>query len=708
MGDKSLLDFGDTSPENSLMHSADTEEAIKPDFSGWASKYGLRCSDGRTIEQGAFEHQDGQRIPLVWSHGHTSPENVLGHVVLEHRDEGPYCYGYFNQTTQGQNAKTLVQHEDVSALSIFANSLVEKAKRVSHGLIREVSLVLAGANPGALIDNIAVAHGDGEVEVHVDEAIIYTGLELEHGDSSDASDVEPGETEEEDEDVAAHAASDGSSAENDEPTVQDVFNEMTDEQRQVVHYMVGAALESNAATPDNTSETDTSSAEEEVVTHEEKDENNMGRNVFEQNGGPSTKERHVLSHDAMKGIAQEAVKKGSLKEAVEDYAFKHGIEDIDVLFPDARNITDQPQFDSRRTEWVAEVLDKVRKSPFSRIKSIVADITVDEARARGYIKGTLKKEEFFGLVRRVTTPATIYKKQKLDRDDIIDITDFDVVLWLKGEMRLMLEEEIARAILIGDGRPVDDDDKVKDPAGSNEGAGIRSILNDDDLYAATTWVDTNSDGLKSTAVVDQILESMALYKGSGIPTFYTTLPVMTQMLLARDDMGRRFYRTASELASELGVDKVVPVEAMEDEQGLVGIIVNLVDYTIGADRGGETSMFDDFDIDYNQYKYLLETRSSGALTKIRSAIVVRQAAQGQTLVTPAEPTFDPATSEITIVDTAGVTYRRSDTNAAVTAAGGPIAVPEGTDLRIYATPNASYYFRNNVDDEWQFRGTAGA
>jgi hypothetical protein len=711
MGATSRLDFGDSSPRNSLMHSDETAVTEpKPDFSGWASKYGLRCTDGRTIEQGAFEHQDGDRIPLVWQHGHASPENVLGHVVIEHKDEGPYCYGFFNQTTQGQNAKALVEHEDVSALSIFANSLVEKVKRVSHGVIREVSLVLAGANPGALIDNISVVHGDGETEVHVDEAIIYTGLELESPEGAAA--VEPGAahaatdeeavTPEEDtsEETVAHAGSE-------DPTIEDVYSAMSDDQKEVVHYMVGAALESTATPDNNASETDTSSSGEQVVTHEEKDENSMGRNAFENNGGTSTEERHVLSHDAMQGIAQDAVKRGSLKEAVEDYAFKHGIEDIDVLFPDARNITDTPQFDSRRTEWVAEVLDKVRKSPFSRIKSIVADITHEEARARGYIKGTLKKDEFFGLVRRVTTPATVYKKQKLDRDDIIDITDFDVVLWLKGEMRLMLEEEIARAILIGDGRASDDDDKVKDPSGSTEGAGIRSILHDDDLYAATVWIDVDGD-LKSTDVVDQILAAMQFYKGSGVPTFYTTLPTMTQMLLARDDMGRRFYRTASELASELGVDKVVSAEPLEDETGLVGIIVNLQDYTIGADRGGETSMFDDFDIDYNQYKYLLETRASGALTKIRSAIVVRQAADGESLRTPAAPTFNAATSEITITDTAGVTYRRSDTNAVVTNAGSPYSVDEGVSITIYAVPNSGSYFRNNVEDEWTFRGTAGS
>jgi hypothetical protein len=703
MGEHSRLDFGDSSPENSLMHSADT---VQPDFSGWATKFGIRCSDGRTILPGSFEHQDSQRVPLVWQHGHATPENVLGHAILENRDEGVYAYGFFNQTTQGKNAKVLIEHGDISALSIFANGLVEKAKQVSHGIIRELSLVLAGANPGALIDNIAVTHADGEVDIHVDEAIIYTGEELVHGDPSETEETEEKADEEE---TAEHAATaDPETPKDDDPSLEEVYESMDDTQKAVVHYMVGAALESSATSSDtNDTQTDTS-ASEEVVNHEDKDPNNMGRNVFEQNRETGGSEpRHTLSHDAMQGIAANAVKMGSLKEAVEEYAFKHGIDNIDLLFPEARNVTDTPEWDSRRVEWVREVLDKCRKSPFSRIKSLVADITHEEARARGYIKGTLKKEEFFSLTRRVTTPATVYKKQKLDRDDIIDITDFDVVIWLKGEMRLMLEEELARAVLIGDGRPADHEDKVKDPAGSTEGAGLRSILNDDDLYAATVYVDVAGD-LKNTDVVDEILGSMQFFKGSGIPTFYTTLPNMTQMLLARDDMGRRFYRTASELAAELGVDKVVAVEPMEEVQDLVGIIVNLADYTIGADRGGETSMFDNFDIDYNQYKYLLETRASGALTKIRSAIIIRQAAQGTTLVTPAEPTFDPATSEIAITDTAGATYRRSDTNAAVTAAGSPYVVPEGVDLTIYAVPNPGSYFKNNVDDEWTFRGTAGA
>jgi HK97 family phage prohead protease len=698
MGAKSRLVFGDSSPENSLMHAAK-----QPDFSGWATKFGLRCSDGRTILNGAFEHQDGDRVPLVWQHGHNSPENVLGHGILENRSQGVYVYGYFNETAQAKNAKTLVKHEDISALSIFANQLVEKAKQVSHGIIREVSLVLAGANPGALIDNIEIAHSDGEVVTIADEAIIYTGLELEHANNGASAEAETTETTETTE---TETTEDGE----EEETVQDVYESMTPEQQEVVHFMVGAALESNGNGNGNVVEadtTETSTSEEEVVTHEDKDTDTMGRNVFEQaNEAAKGEPRHVLSHDAMRGIAADAVKRGSLKEAVEDYAFKHGIENIDTLFPDARSITDTPEFDKRRTEWVAQVLGKTRKSPFSRIKSLTADITHAEARAKGYIKGTLKKEEFFGLIRRITTPTTVYKKQKLDRDDIIDITDFDVVLWLKAEMRLMLDEEIARAVLIGDGRAVDDDDKIRDPAGATDGAGIRSILHDDDLYAATITIDVDGD-LRKTDLVDKILDSMRFYKGSGLPTFYTTLPVSTQMLLARDTQGRRFYRTATDLAAELGVDQVVTVEVMEDEPDLVGIIVNLQDYTLGADRGGEVSFFDDFDIDYNQYKYLIEARSSGALTKIRSALVVKQAAAGASKVTPNEPTFDPETSQITIVDTTGVTYRRGDTNAAVTAAGSPYTVDEGVDLTIYAVANASYFFENNVEDEWTFRGTSG-
>ena len=619
MEEKSLPIFGDLSPENSLMHAelAEAERTLqhsaiampKPDFSGWATRANLKCSDGRTILPNAFAHQDKQRVPMVWQHGHNEPSNVLGHTVLEDRDGSVYCYGYFNDTDQAKNAKTLVQHEDITFLSIFANGLVEKAKQVSHGIIREVSLVLAGANPGALIDNIELQHGDGELVTIEDEAVIYTGETLVHADVG-----EPGKPPKVPEPKP-----------DDDPNVQDVYDGMSDEQKQVVHYFVGAALESKG-----TPNPDPNNPDPNTATHSgtgpgnEEEGRTMKRNVFEQQNpgsGSATAPRHELSHDAIKGIVADATKMGSLKEAVEAYALQHGIENIDVLFPDARTLQATPEFDSRRVEWVKSVLNGTRHSPFSRIKSIVADITHDEARARGYIKGNLKKEEYFGLTSRVTTPSTVYKKQKLDRDDIIDITDFDVVAWLKGEMRLMLDEELARAVLIGDGRAVDDEDKIKDPAGATEGAGIRSILNDHELYAATsTSTSTTPTPVPRRSSMRSSL-NMRFYKGTGSPTFYTTLPMITKLLLAKDTLGRRLYRTVSDLASEMGVSSIVTVEVMEGEEDLVGIIVNLQDYTIGADRGGDVSMFDDFDIDYNQYKYLIETRVSGALTKIRSALV---------------------------------------------------------------------------------------
>ena len=685
-----MVDFGDV-PENYLMHSA------KPDFSGWATKANLKCSDGRIILPGAFSHQDKLQVPLVWQHGHSEPGNVLGHTILENRDEGVYCYGYFNDTEQAKNAKTLVSHKDIQFLSIFANQLVEKAKKVSHGLIREVSLVLAGANPGALIDNIELQHGDGDMVTLEDEAVIYTGLNLAHGDEvPEPGTTPPPDTTPPEETPPKEGEND--EGDGDDPTVQDVYDGMTAEQKEVVHFMVGAALDGSATT------TEVVHSDNGEGSDEEKDTRTMTRNVFEeQNGGKSGDgPKHELSHDAIKGIVSEANRLGSLKEAVEEYAIKHGIENIDILFPDARNVTQTPEFDKRRTEWVSAVINGTNHSPFSRIKSIVADITHDEARARGYIKGNLKKEEFFGLVKRVTTPSTIYKKQKLDRDDIVDITDFDVVAWLKGEMRLMLDEELARAVLVGDGREVDDEDKIKDPAGSNEGAGIRSILHDDDLYAATVNVNIEDASSNPSEIVDAVLLNMGLYKGSGSPTFFTTLPMLTRLLLAKDTLGRRLYRTASDLASELQVASIQTVEVLEQEDDLVGIIVNLRDYTLGADRGGDISMFDDFDIDYNQYKYLIETRLSGALTKIRSAIIVMSVDASAVLVDPNEPTFDNETGALTIVNQTGVVYKRTDTNAVINAAGSPYTVAAGESLTVEATPASGYYFSDNVDDEWTF------
>ena len=668
-----------------------------PDFSGYATKAGLKCSDGRIITPDAFKHQDKQRVPLVWQHGHNEPSNVLGYAMLEHREDGVYAYGFFNDTDAAKNARVLVQHEDIKSLSIYANQLTEKAKQVLHGFIREVSLVLSGANPGALIDNITLAHADGDVVTLDDEAIIYTGLELHHADNSSEK-------------------SDEKSSDDDGPTIQEVYEGMSEEQKNVVHYMVGAALEqaeSEAKKEASHSDSDKSEAvhsdESKVeLTHTDKENESeeegrrMSRNVFEQqSGGEKNKEEHVLSHDAIKGIVEDAHRTGSLKEAVEAYAFKHGITNIEVLFPDARNVTDTPEFDSRRVEWVSGVINGTKHSPFSRIKSIVANITFDEARALGYIKGTLKKEEFFGVSKRTTTPSTVYKKQKLDRDDIVDITDFDVVVWLKAEMRMMLDEELARAVLIGDGRDVADEDKIKDPMGAPEGAGIRSILNDHDLYVATVTVDDTAD---APAVVDGITSALSFYKGSGSPVFYTTLPVLTSLLTARDPQAnRRYWSTPAELASEIGVSSIVTVEVMEGEADLIGIIVNLKDYTIGADKGGEINFFDDFDIDYNQYKYLYETRISGALTKIRSAMVVKRASAGATLVTPVAPT--QVGNTVTVATTSGVVYKNKDTGATLTT-GSPVVMGDGDVLTIQAEPASSAtYFASNQDDEWTFEYT---
>ena len=585
-------------------------EKAKPDFSGYATKAGLVCTDGRTITPDAFKHQDTETVPLVWQHGHNEPSNVLGHAVLEHRDDGIYCYGFFNETDQAKNARTLVHHKDIKSLSIFANGLTEKAKKVLHGFIREVSLVLSGANPGALIDNITLAHSDGEMVTLEDEAIIYTGLELHHADEPAADPVPDPEVQH--------------SVEN--PTVQEVYDSMDANQKEVVHYMVGTALAERAAELAQSSIEDKKDTKDEpTLTHDTNKEEGrrMSRNVFEKQNGDEKEPSPVLSHDAIKDIVNDAHKTGSLKAAVEEYALKHGIDNIDVLFPDARSLTDTPEFDSRRVEWVAGVLNGTKHSPFSRIKSLTADLTFDDARAKGYVKGALKKEEFFGVSKRTTTPSTIYKKQQLDRDDIIDITDFDVVAWLKAEMRLMLDEELARAVLIGDGRTISDDDKIKDPIGAVDGAGIRSILHDHDLYAAPVVLPVSAD--TPPEKVDAIVSSMGLYKGSGTPTLYTTLPTLTSLLVYRDAEGHRLWRTTQELAAEMGVGNIVTVEAMEDEDKLVGIVVNLRDYTIGADKGGDINFFDDFDIDYNQYKYLLETRVSGALTKIRSALVITEA-----------------------------------------------------------------------------------
>jgi len=658
---------------------------MEADFSGYATKAGLKCSDGRTITPEAFKHMDGMTVPLVWQHGHNDPGNILGHAVLEARPDGIYAQGFFNETPAGKNAKMLVVHEDIKSLSIYANQLVEKAKTVLHGMIREVSLVLSGANPGALIDFVRVVHADDPDEVTVldDEAIIFTGLELEHAEGSGR-------------------------------TIQEIYDAMAQEEKDVLHFMIGAALDqSNASntaehsdTKDNTdAKPDESNDEPGTIEHQEGTED-MTRNVFDQtdqnNGGGA---KHVLTHSDMKAIVADAVKGGSLKAAMEGYALQHGITNLEELFPDAKLLNNRPEFKQRRVEWVDGVISGTSKSPFSRVKTITADITMESARALGYIKGTLKKEEWFSLTSRITGPTTIYKKQKLDRDDIIDITDLDVVAWMKAEMRMMLLEEIARAILVGDGRAVDDDDKIKDPAAVADGTGIRSILNEHELFATTVNVNLDDSNSSYLELIDSILRARKYYKGTGSPTFYTTEAVLTELLLIRDEANsnRRLFRSVQEVASELRVKDIVTVEVMEDTAyaDVVGIIVNLADYNVGADKGGEVNLFDDFDIDYNQYKYLIETRISGALTKIKSALVIKKTASTNVLVVPTTPSFVEATGVVTIPTKTGVVYKNKDTNATLTA-GAQTALAVGASLNVLAVPASGYYFSDNASDEWTF------
>ena len=688
---------------------------MEADFTGYATKAGLKCSDGRTIMREAFQHMDGKTVPLVWQHSHNDPSNVLGHAILEAREDGVYAYGFFNETEAGQHAKTLVEHKDIDSLSIYANNLVERSKQVFHGTIRELSLVLSGANPGAKIENVRIAHGDGEIDTLEDEAIIYTGLELMHSDSN-----EDDEDDEDDDDDLEHA--------DDDVTVKDIYNTFTKEQKDVVHYMIGAALD--AAQEDDSEEEVKHSANETVKdvyegltetqknvvhfmigaaveaaaggsaahsaisgTNNEGDLNHqegtdsMSRNVFEQNGlkadGPT------LSHDALKAIVEDAQKMGSFKEAFLAHAEAYGITDIDLLFPDAKTITSQPDLIARRTEWVKSVIDGAKHSPFARIKSLAADLTADEARAKGYVKGNLKKDEVIKLLKRVTTPTTVYKKQKLDRDDIIDITDLDVVAWLKWEMRFMLEEELARAILIGDGREPDDDDKIDEEK-------LRPIAWDNEMYAHPVTVPSN---ISADGIVESVLRARKHYKGTGTPTFYTTDDILTDMILIKDRMGRRLYNTEAELAAALRVAKIVVVEVMENTPDLLGVIVNIADYTIGADKGGALSMFDDFDIDYNQYKYLMETRISGALTKPKSAVIIKRTSG--TTVTPLAPTFDEETNTITVPVVSGVTYYNAADDSVLT---GDVVITQTTDVE--ARANSGYNFPHNTDADWTFAYTA--
>lgn len=573
--------------------------AIKDyDFSGWATKNDLPCADGRTIRKGAFKGNDGTKVPLVFAHQHSDITNVLGHAILEDREEGVYAYGFFNDTEAGIAAKKQVRHGDLRSLSIYANRLQEVGNDVVHGVIRELSLVLAGANPGAFIEHV-IMHGDSEQEgmiIGYDEE-----LDLTHSEQEEKEDTVIVEGD------ITHADTTTDPVVKDdkkpEKTIQDIIDTMNDDQKDAMYQLVGMAIEEE--------------------NQEDGGDEDMKHNLFEND---KTQEGVTLSHDDMTAIIADAKRGGSLKEAFLAHAGTYGIDNIDYLFPDARAVTPQPEFITRQMDWVSKVIDGTKHTPFSRIKSLFADITEDAARAKGYIKGNLKKEEVFALLKRTTTPTTIYKKQKLDRDDIIDITDFDVVAWLRLEMRTMLNEEIARSILVGDGRLVDAEDKINEQ-------NIRPIWKDDALYSVKVPVEvaaSDTEESKAKKFIYAAIKNRKQYKGSGNPTLFTTEDVVTECLLIEDTTGRRIYNTVADLATALRVSEIITVEPMENltrtgadtkVYTLLAIMVNLIDYNVGADKGGAVNMFDDFDIDYNQQKYLIETRCSGALVKPFSALV---------------------------------------------------------------------------------------
>lgn len=584
---------------------------FKYDFSGWATKNDLLCSDGRTIRRDAFKDNDGKVVPLIWNHDHTDPSNVLGHALLKNVSDGIYAYGSFNSNPKAREAATLLAHGDIKALSIWANKLQQRGGDVLHGDIKEVSLVLAGANPAAIIDSVMV-HGEESDE----EAIIYTGESICHS-SGELKD----ETEETEETVEhADDKADEPEKSDDDETVADVFETLSEKQKDVVYALIAEAISENKG-----EENEDNKEEDSVMKH----------NVFEQQNGEQ--QENVLCHADVKAAFDDAKRYGSLKDSFVAHGLKevtymahadgdYGIKNIDYLFPEARNVNNTIDFIKREDSWVRDVMSRVHRSPFSRIKSVHANITEDEARAKGYIKGNMKKEEVFTLLKRSTTPTTVYKKQKLDRDDVLDITDLDTVALVKGEMRGMLDEEIARAALVGDGRSASDDDKINE-------VNIRPIWTDADLYSIKVRIAVaadDDDNKKATNFIRAAIKSRKNFRGSGKPVLYTTEDMLSDMLLLTDTTGRDIYDTEEKLCKKLRVSEIITVPVMEGltrtvdtkTRTLAGIIVNLQDYNIGADKGGSVNMFEDFDIDYNQMKYLIETRCSGALTKPYSAMVL--------------------------------------------------------------------------------------
>lgn len=560
------------------------------DFSGWATRNDMLCSDGRTIRKNAFKNNDGSTVPLVWDHKHTGPQNVLGHALLKNRDEGVYAYCVFNDSENGKIAKNLVKHGDVRSLSIWANDLLEVGKDVIHGCIRELSLVLAGANPGAFIDEVMV-HGEDKENgliIGYDENIM-----LYHSAESEDNKEDMNEKE---------------NAEEDDETIEDIYNTLTEKQKTILYNMVGEALKSN-----DSDEEKESSDEKNTNNESDKEDKSMKHNIFDQDD-----HKNVLSHSAITEIISDGRRYGSLKESFLAHAAEYGIDQTDVLFPEYQSVNGEtPQFIKRKPDgWVDTVMNGVHRTPFSRIKMVFADLREDEARAKGYIKGKLKKEEVFGLLKRTVDPTTVYKKQKMDRDDVIDISGFDVVAWLKSEMRMMLDEELARAILFGDGRSTLSEDKISE-------TNIIPIASDAELYTIKQTVTPEENEKLGHALITAAVKAQDDYEGSGNTTMYAASSTITDMLLLEDADGRRLYKDMNDLALAMNVNKIVRVPASIVPENVYGVIVDLNDYNVGADKGGAVNMFDDFDIDYNQMKYLIETRCSGALTKPYSAIVLK-------------------------------------------------------------------------------------
>lgn len=650
---------------------------MKPNFSGYATKYGVQCTDGRTIVADAFKHEHGKRVPLLWRHDDSSPDNVLGHAILQHIDgDGVRADAFFNKSPRGVQAKETVEHEDISMLSIKAVRLQQRGTEVYGGSLTEVSLVPAGANSEARIDSVYMTHADGYVNEIEDSGIIHTGIQFELLHEDDESDAEESNDE----------SDEGKSDDAPDKTAQEVYDTLNDEQKTLVDALVGMASQSSSA------------SHEDTFTHE----GDQMPNVFDQTD--KSEKTSVLTHEQIVDIFADAEKTGSLKASVLEHAEQYGITNIEDLFPNHKQTTNRPEWIKREDSWVAKVLSSVKSSPFTRIKTMTADLTHEEARAKGYIKGNMKKEQFFRVASRVTDATTIYKKQKLDRDDILDITDFDVVAWIKEEMRFMLQEELARAILFGDNRPSEDPASPGNPNPDKiDETRLRPIATDDDFYTAKVSLGT---GTAAKDLAKVILRSRKLLKGStGKPTLFTTDDLVVDLLLMEDKLGRRYYETEASLAAALGVKEIVVVDVLEDgysdeENGVLrGLLVNLADYTVGANPGGAPTMFDDFDIDYNKYKYLIETRRSGALTRHRSAVSLWE--NSGTEVFPIAPNSDG--TSVTIPTVEGVTYYKySGTQDAEAVSDGEVIEIGSETLYVEARPDSGYRFPFNVTSDWSY------